>query len=352
MAARLQKSTEAEKFRFLNIALEKKYTSQIDILTRQQKVSLSQIFRERRKIEVELEHQRNARLTDPIPFHLRGGGNRIGAPISSNIRRNSASPESQPGMRRSVSEGDLLGLPSGISRAQTLIPPVGNTSSRSLGVSSKRRVRFEDDPVEKEKEETTQQRPNPMDSSGHRTADVILSPERLFDSTRALAVYRRLQRKVQDSLEHGNNSRNPEAAVESTMKLMKRRQQRKMREEQAEAAKNGGKRPNSGPEQNAAGPDRKVTGSSTKKRSRGWRTPDRREHGGGRSTSREAYRLPSFTMDDGSLHLHKRTDDDFKKLEGRKMMERENDKVYFGKIKQAAENKRVTKKIDDYLAKY
>lgn len=352
MAARLQKSTEADKFRFFNIGLEKKYTSQIDDLNRKQMLALGQIFRETRKIEIELQHQRNARLTEPIPFHLRGEGRRVGGSKLTNIWRDSASPgaDSHLGMRRSASAGDLLGMSSGNVRARAQIP-TENPSSHFLNtVSSERKVRFEDDPEEQAKEEPTTQSSIATMSSGIRTGDVAFSAERIFDSTRALAVYRRLQRKVQESLEHGNNSKNPEAAVESTMKLMKRRQQRKMREEQSEAAKKGGKKlsSSSGPELRACG---KVTESSTKTGcAQGWRT-SRREQDGGRPTNKEAYRLPSFTFDDESYHVNKSVDSGLNKSEGRKLMERET-KLCLGKIQQTAENKRVTRKIDDYFAKY
>lgn len=352
MAGRLQKSTKADKFRFLNIGLEKKYTSQIDDLDRKQMLALGQIFRETRKIEIELQQQRNARLTEPIPFHLRGEGRRLGGSTLTNIWRDSASPgaDSHLGMRRSASAGDLLGMSSGNMRARSQ-KPIANPSSNFNTVSSKRKVRFEDDSEEQAKEEPTKQSSIATISPEKRTGDVNFSAERIFDSTRALAVYRRLQRKVQESLEHGNNSKNPEAAVESTMKLMKRRQQRKMRDEQAEAAKKGGKNlsSSSGPELRARG---QVTESSTKTRgAQGWRTPRREQLDGARSTNKEAYRLPSFTFDDESVHVNRSVDSGSNKLEGRKLMERET-KLYLGKIQQTAENKRVTRKVDDYFAKY
>ncbi|XP_011668152.1 uncharacterized protein LOC105440090 [Strongylocentrotus purpuratus] len=352
MAGRLQKSTKADKFRFLNIGLEKKYASQIDDLDRKQMLALGQIFRETRKIEIELQQQRNARLTEPIPVHLRGEGRRLGGSTLTNIWRDSASPgaDSHLGMRRSASAGDLQGMSPGNIRARGQIPTENLSRHFPNTASSKRKVRFEDDPEKTAKEEPIKQSSVATISPGERTGNVAFSAERIFDSTRALTVYRRLQRKVQESLEHGNNSKNPEAAVESTMKLMKRRQQRKMREEQAEAAKKGGKKfsSSSGPELRAR---EKVTDSLTKTGcAQGWRTP-RREKDGVRSTNKEAYRLPSFTFDDESVHVNRSVASGSNKLEGRKLMERET-KLYLGKIQQTAENKRVTRKIDDYFAKY
>ncbi|XP_071506208.1 uncharacterized protein [Diadema antillarum] len=394
MSGRLQSSSHADKLRLLNTTLEKQYTSQIAHLDRQRRIFLSQFFRDMRNVEEDSRRRRNAKLTDPIPKRL------LGDEAKSNItdRREvlsvgrttaSASPRDRLRMRqRSSSEGDLaerrfrhvykdhshldsqdvtearsspqstsvsLGYPGrNLGRDSESGEVEGHVEREftDMNRSRRRKVHFEDQKqIESDHSPAEAWSMTELTAAGHESVEGIPAGNRILDSARALAVYRRLQRKVQDSLEHGNKSKHPEAAVESTMKLMKRRQQRKMREDDAEKRKG---KPTYAKGRGNLERAQKDNNSKSSNTHAWWNRQQRRSSSP--SNRKEAYALPSLSIDHhekgtAAKHLSVTDGSASNKLKSRAIIERET-KLYFSKLEQTVENERVTKKINAYLKTY
>ncbi|XP_072178691.1 uncharacterized protein [Diadema setosum] len=394
MSGRLQSSSHADKLRLLNTTLEKQYTSQIAHLDRQRRIFLSQFFRDMRNVEEEYRRRRNAKLTDPIPKRLLGDEAKPNITdrrevLSVGRTTGSASPHERLRMRqRSSSEGDLaeqrfrhvykdqshldsqavaeakhslqptsvsLGYPGrnmGRDSENGEVEGHSKVAFTDMNRSRRRKVHFEDQKqIDSDHSPAEAWSMTELTAADHESVEGIPAGNRILDSARALAVYRRLQRKVQDSLEHGNKSKHPEAAVESTMKLMKRRQQRKMREDDAEKRK--GKQTYDKGRENLERAQ-KDNHFKTRNTHAWWNRQQRRSSSP--STRKEAYALPSLSTDHhekgkAAKHLSLTDGSASNKLKSRAIIERET-KLYFSKLEQTAENERVTKKINAYLKTY